>query len=533
MRRLLAVLLTLLLVAGLATGCSLPQILQPDSGEPADDTPAAVTPRGTPDQYGGQLTAAINGDPKTLDPAYAVTLLDCRLMALIYNGLVRFDETGKIVPDLAQSWKQSQDGLTYNFTLNRGVRFQNGRELTAEDVAYSLNRLCDPKTASPRAWLLSDVKEISADSKYVVRIRLNKPFAPLLSLLAMPAAYVVDRTEVERYDDPSVYGLNPVGSGPFRLTEIKPNDAVSFAAFAEYFAGRPLLDGVTFYVMRDSAMAWSAFETGNLHIADVPAAAVSRVLASDGYRAYATVRPDLTVYYVAMNCEKAPFDNVLVRQALNCAVDRAAIVKSYLSGQAEPAAGPIPPGVEGRTAQVNPLVYDLARAKALLAEAGYTADRTLELIFSGSRSSVVDAIVAALGKAGVKAKGVGLDREGFFRAIADGDFDMAWISWTADYPEASDFLWPTFHSANKGDGGNRARFADPQVDALIEQAIATTDQAQRLAMYREIEVRVMEEAPWIPLYYPTVVTVCQPEVQGWKSYLIPMADKMENVWLRK
>lgn len=535
MRRLCVALLVLCLATGLAAGCSLPLpgSQAPDTGEPAAEAPATAPPRGAPEQYGGVLVAAISGDPVTLDPAYAVTVLDCRLMALIYNGLVRFDERGQVVPDLAKEWKQSPDGLTFTFTLNRGVRFHNGRELTAADVVYSLERLRDPKTASPRAWLLRDVAEISADGKYGVRIRLKEPFAPLLSLLAMPAAYIVDRNEVERYDDPTVYGLNPVGTGPFRLTGIKPNDAVTFTAFEDYFAGRPFLDGVTFHVMRDGEMAWSAFETGNLHLVDVPSAIAKRCLASDKYRALATVRPDLTVYYVAMNCERPPFDDVRVRQALNYAVDRAAIVKSYLSGQAEPAEGPIPPGVEGRTAQAAPYRCDQAKAKALLKEAGYKDDRTLELLFRGSRNAIVDAIVAALGKVGVKVKAVGLDREGFFRAVSEGDFDLAWLSWTADYPEASDFLWPTFHSANKGDGGNRARFADPQIDALIERAIATADANERLALYREIEVRVMNEAPWIPMYYPTVVTVCQPEVQGWKPYLIPMADKLENVWLKK
>lgn len=534
MRRLCLVLLILCLATGLVAGCSLlPRAGQPEASAPEDETPVSAPPRGTPEQYGGELVAAINGDPQTLDPAHAVTLLDCRLMALIYNGLVRFDERGQIVADLAKSWTQSKDGLTYTFTLNRGVRFHNGRELTAADVVYSLERLRDPKTASPRAWLLSKIERVSADGKYTVRIKLTEPFAPLLSLLAMPAAYVVDRTEVERYDDPAIYGLNPVGSGPFRLAELRPNDAVMLTAFPDYFAGRPLLDRVTFHVMRDSAMAWSAFETGNLHLADVPPSAVSRCLASDQYRPYAAVRADLSVYYVAMNCERAPFDNVLFRQALNHAVDRSAIVKAYLSGQAEVADGPIPPGVAGSTNQASPFAYDPAKARALLQEAGYRADRTLELIFRGSSNSIVNAIVSALTKVGVKAKAVGLDREGFFRAVADGSFDLAWISWSADYPEASNFLWPTFHSANKGDGGNRARFADPQIDALIEQAIATAGEAERLAMYREVELRIMGEAPWIPLYYPTIVTVCQPEVEGWKPYLIPMSDKLTDVWLRK
>jgi peptide/nickel transport system substrate-binding protein/oligopeptide transport system substrate-binding protein len=503
-KRLCAILLVIALA--FLPGCTLLDRIWPntDSGDTGDqsgdDTTVVAPPRGTADQYGGIVTAAINGDPVTLDPAYCVTLLDCHLSALIYNGLVRFNERGEVVADLAKSWSLSKDGLTWTFNLRKGVKFQNGNDLTAEDVVYSLERLRDPAVSSPRSWLLTNVKQVVADSATKLRIVLTRPFSPLLSLLAMPNAYIVDRVEVERYGDQRTYGLNPVGSGPFRLEKIVPGESVSFVVNADYFAGRALVDGITFRVMRDGQQTLSAFETGNLQLADVPSGAIKSVLASSRWQALASVRADLTVYYVAINCERELLADVRVRQALNRAVDATAIVKANLPGLAEAATGPIPPGVEGRSEQVSPYPYDQAAATALLREAGFTQSAPFELIYRGSNNAIVNSIVTALGRAGVKVKAVGLDREGFFRAMSEGDYDMAWCSWSADYPEASNFLWPTFHSANKGDAGNRARFGDAQIDALIERAFTTTDSTERASGTARPRARCLAAttARWFP-----------------------------------
>ena len=180
--------------------------------------------------WAGAWREAWSRSPASLDPAHLVTLLDAAAATLIYNGLVRFDLQGRLVPDLAARMpERSADGLTYRFELRRNVRFHNGRELTAADVVYSFRRVLDPATLSPRAWVLEplagaaafrrgerdDLPGVRADGRYRVVLTLERPLAHFLSLLAMPAGFVVDRAEVERHQDPADYGFHPVGTGPW------------------------------------------------------------------------------------------------------------------------------------------------------------------------------------------------------------------------------------------------------------------------------------------------------------------------------
>ncbi|MEW6724271.1 MAG: ABC transporter substrate-binding protein [Bacillota bacterium] len=487
----------------------------------------AIGPRGPAEQYGGVWHGAIGSEPSTLDPAFAVTILDSSITSLLYNGLVRFDSSGAVVGDLAKEWKVSSDGLTYTFYLHQKVKFSNGRELTAADVKYTLERLADPATASPRSWVVSAVTGIETKGKYEVRIKLKEAHAPFLSLLAMPAGYIVDRQSVGR-------GGFPVGSGPFVLTEVVPNERLVFQVNKEYFAGRAFLDGIVYHIVGDSVEQAAMFEAGNLHSIKVSGGYVDRFRANQRYSSLMLSQPSLSVNYICLNTAVAPFNDVRVRQALNYAVDRQLLVDRFLPGQAVVANSPIPPGLLGEVSQATAYLHNINRAKELLREAGYPRGFTVDLIQRSTRNAVTQTIAEMLGKIGVKVRIRTLGKDEFFRAVGpSGDFQMAYLNWLADYPEASNFLWPLFHSANIGDGGNRARLTSQPLDSLIEQALATVDAAARTELYRQVEAKVIEEAPWVFLYHPVEWMVYQPEVRGMVPFLIPMADKMTDVWLAK
>jgi len=511
--------------------------------------PSGAVPVPAPDRYGGVFRGAWNRNPVTLDPAYVVTILDATACALIYNGLVRFDERGRVVPDLAVALPEvSPDGRTYVFELRRGVTFSNGRELVADDVVYSFRRVLDPATASRRAWVLEalegaeafsrgatgELPGVRAEGSHRVVITLVAPQAHFLSLLAMPAAYVLAREEVERHDDPRDYGFHPVGTGPWILDTWIPGSRLYFRANRDYFEGRPYLDALEFRIIEDPATALAEFRAGNLHLLRLGPAEYGAFLADPRWRDCLVACPDLAVYYLGFNCEKRPFNDPRVRRAINHAIDRIAILEAVLPGRYILANGSVPPGLAGHDAGLEGYAYDPDLARRLLAEAGYPRGFRMEILQTPSPGSLqlTEPIQRMLAAVGIRARLVQLETSAFFATIGDGgNPDSFLVSWWADYPEAENFLYPMFHSRNRGAGGNRARFADPEVDRLLDLARYTLDAGKREALYREVERRVFAQTPWVPLYFPVNYLVHQPWVGGYVPCPVPNAQKMTGVWL--
>jgi peptide/nickel transport system substrate-binding protein/oligopeptide transport system substrate-binding protein len=477
-----------------------------------------------------------------------VTLLDAAAATLIYNGLMRFDLQGHLVPDLAARMpERSADGLTYRFELRRGVRFHNGRELTAADVVYSFRRVLDPATLSPRAWVLDslagarsfrrgqrdDLPGVYAEGRHGLVITLERPLAHFLSLLAMPAAFIVDRAEVERHQDPADYGFHPVGTGPWILEEWLPGAHLRFRANLDYFEGRPHLDRLEYRVIEDAATARAEFVAGNLDRLRLTPGDSRRFREDPRWRDATVAAPDLAVFYLGLNCEKPPLSDARVRKAINHAIDREAILKAVLPDRHVPANGSVPPGLEGHDPAMTGWAYDPQLARRLLAEAGFPRGFRMEILQTSSPGvlAITEPIQSMLARVGIKARIVQLETAAFFAAVGDqGNPDAFFISWWADIPDAENFLYPLFHSRNRGSGGNRSRFADPVVDRLLETARATMDPTERIAMYREIERRVFDEAPWVPLYFPVNYSVYQPWVRGYLSSPVATAQKLTGVW---
>ncbi|HCC33806.1 MAG TPA: hypothetical protein DEQ28_07930 [Clostridiales bacterium] len=497
---------------------------------------------------GGAWREAWSRSPASLDPAHLVTLLDAAAATLIYNGLVRFDLQGRLVPDLAARMpERSADGLTYRFELRRNVRFHNGRELTAADVVYSFRRVLDPATLSPRAWVLEplagaaafrrgerdDLPGVRADGRYRVVLTLERPLAHFLSLLAMPAGFVVDRAEVERHQDPADYGFHPVGTGPWVLAGWLPGAYLRFHANLDYFEGRPHLDRLEYRVIEDGATARAEFVAGNLDRLRLTPGDSRRFREDLRWRDAMVPAMDLAVYYLALNCEKPPFTDLRVRKAINHAIDREAILKAVLPDRHVPANGSIPPGLEGHDPALAGWTQDPDLARRLLAEAGFPRGFRMEILQTASPGAlaITEPIQSMLAQVGIKARIVQLETAAFFSAVGDqGNPDAFFISWWADIPDPENFLYPLFHSKNRGAGGNRSRFADPVVDRLLETARATMDRAERVAMYQAVERSVFRQAPWVPLYFPVNYSIHQPWVRGYISSPVATAQKMTGVW---
>lgn len=496
-------------------------------------------------EYKDFLRLRLNDDPTTLDPAFIVDVPGGALAAKIYNGLVRFDIDGRIVPDLASDWKISPDGKVYRFQLRKGVKFANGREVEAEDFVYSFTRLLDPAVNSPRNWLLDEVQGaaefkrakakgvegLRAKGQRVLEIGLVKPSNLLLNYLAMPNGAVVPREEVEKWG--RSFSDHPCGTGPFELKEWKHDNQLILIQNPDYFEGSPSLKGIAYRIIPENLTAVVEFEQGNLDILEVPRAEFRKYTAEEPWKNWVQSRVGLNIYYLGFNCQKPPFDDPRLRQAFNYAIDRNKIINFLLEGRAVAASGPIPPSVLSSDTRNGGYAYDPEKARKLLSECGVRLPLKVDFLFKADREvlSIAEVIQDYLKKIGVELVLVQREWSSFKEAVNEGDFDLFYLSWWADYPDPENFLYPTFYSKNWGPAGNRSRFEDARVDNMLQEARQVSDLEEVKGLYRKIQKRVVELAPWVFLWHKKDYVICRPRVKNFKMPVIYNGDKFQKIEL--
>ncbi|HEY8448936.1 MAG TPA: ABC transporter substrate-binding protein, partial [Bacillota bacterium] len=478
------------------------------------DGGAADEPRGA-GVYGGRWVEALAALPRSFDPARAVTRVDGRVLTLLFDGLVRLTPEGRLEPALAEGWSISADGHVYTFKLRPGVRFHDGAPLTADDVVFSLRRLLDPQVASPRRWVLSalegadafaagvvdELTGIEAVDPRTVRLTLARPGAPLLMLLATPAAFIVPQ-----HDAPRDSGWRPVGTGPFRLAGSGPDGSLKLTAFDAYYAGRPYLDEVHLRLLPDAEARLEAFLDGELTVLKLTAGQAQHLREELGWGGPLQRSDPPAVYYLALNNQKPPLTDPLVRRAIYHAIDRRSLLDEILGPDGYMLAnGSIPPGLPGHDAQAAGLPYDPGEARRLLVRAGWAQGFELDLVASTSELSqaLARGIVEMLAEVGIRGTVRTLSDADFYAATGrDGQAGAFMLSWWGDYPDAENFLYPLFHSQLWGAGGNRAKFGSPEIDRLLEELHRASDDVERPALYRRVEAAVFEQVPWVPLFFP-------------------------------
>jgi ABC-type transport system substrate-binding protein len=493
----------------------------------------------------GYLYLRLNNNPTTLDPALITDVQGGGIAAKLFNGLVRFNENLDIVPDIAQAWKLSGDQLTYNFRLRYDITFSNGRRVTAQDVKYSFERVLMPQTKAPLTWVLEKIEGagemIAGKAKHVsgirvvndhtLSIKLEKPYGPFLSLLAMTTAYIIPREEVERLGQD--FGTHPVGSGPYILKEWKHGQHLILASREDYFEGRSRLNGIYYRVIPEDLTAVVEFETGRLDVLLIPSSEYHHFTTDPEWRDLVYGRPGLNSYYLGLNCTRPPFNDIRVRQAVNYGIDRQHILNTVFERRGVLAAGPVPPGLWKDNVLPQALKgygYDPQKAKELIREAG--AEGTTIKIYISADPEVLDIVTVIQGylaNIGLKAEITQLDWSAFKQAVNEGEPDAFWLSWWADYPDPEDFLYPLFHSASVGTGGNRTRCTDPELDHLIEAAQHTMNERQRYRLYRQAEDRIIQNAPWVFMWNRSDYYVLQPWVKDFKIYPLYSIDKRVDV----
>jgi len=486
----------------------------------------------------GHIYYRLNTNPTTLDPALIVDVTGGSLAAKLFNGLVRMDKDLNIIPDIAAKWKISGNGLTYRFELRRGVKFSSGREVTAKDFKYSFERVLNPKTRSPNTWVFDkitgarefmdakakEVTGIKAANDYTLEITLDKPFSPFLNLLAMTAAYAVPNEETEKWGVD--FSSHPVGTGPFILKHWLSNRELLFETRTDYFESPPKIKGIVYKIIPEDLTTITEFELGNLDIIGIPASAFSRFKKDKKWTGLMSSINGINTYYLGLNCSRKPFDNKVLRKAMNYAIDREKILTTLYEGRGRLASGPVPE-ILRKWREPERYEYNPQKAKDLIISAGYPngLDVNFYITPDNEMVDIAEVIQSYLREAGIRANIKQLEWSAYKNAINKGEADMFWLGWFADYPDPENFLFPLFHSANFGPAGNRAMYKNPSLDALIEKGQHANSLKERDMYYEKAENMIVDEAPWVFFWHRTDYTLKQPWVKNYQVYLIYSIDK--------
>lgn len=490
-------------------------------------------------KQGGEIVATYKDDVTTLDPAIGYDWQNWSMIKSLFDGLMDYEPgTTNLKPDLAESYEISTDGKTFTFKLRHGVKFHNGREMTADDVKYSLDRVTNPKTQSPGAGFFGSIKGyddvvagkaeslsgVTVVDPYTVKFELSRPDATFLHVMAINFAHVVPKEEVEKYG--ADFGKHPVGTGAFKLAEWTLGQRIVFELNPDYWhKGLPHLDKITFEVGQEPIVALLRLQKGEIDLAldGIPPAKFQEVMADPEQKSHVIEGGQLHTGYITMNTTMAPFDNVKVRQAVNMAINKARIVQ-IINNRAVPANQPLPPSMPGYDKDYKGYPYDVAKAKALLAEAGHPNGFETQLFAMNTDPNprIAQAIQQDLAAIGIKASIQALAQANVIAAGGDkAGAPMIWsggMAWIADFPDPSNFYGPILGCAGAVPGGwNWSWYCNKDLDAKAAEADSMTDpakSAERNKMWSGIYDKIMEDAPWAPVFNEQRFTIRSARMGG-------------------
>jgi dipeptide transport system substrate-binding protein len=484
------------------------------------------------------------GSPSTFNPQLAADGPTFNASSrMIYNRLVDFESGGtKVIPSLAESWVVSKDGLEFIFKLRRDVSFQKTdtfipkRKFNADDVIWSFNRMRDKNHPFNKVGggnyeyftsmeMDKIIKDIIKVDEYTVKFKLSHPEAPFLSNLGMDFASIISAeygTQLLTAGNPEKLDIEPVGTGPFVFKRYIKDTLIRYEANPGYFLGRPKLDKVVFSITKDPSVRYQKLKTGECQLIAEPSPTDLKAMGSNP-NIKVVQQPGLNVGYLAMNVEKKPFDNVLVRRAIHHALNRSSYIEAIYLGNAKIAVNPIPPTMWSYNGDVKDYGYDLAAARTLLEKAGLAKGFEMELWtlpvsrpYLPNGKKMGELIQADLSKIGIKVKLVSYDWPTYLAKARKGEHQLIQLGWTGDSGDPDNFFGILLGCAAVEAGSNVARWCNKEFAQLIEKARLTTDLAKRTQFYREAQQIFKREAPWVTLAHSTVFRAMTDRVQGYR-----------------
>lgn len=521
-------LLNALLAFALVLSACAPQATAEPTNTPAP-IPASPTPEPVP-AVGGTLVVGAAAEPNSLDFHHMSNTIEDQIGWLIGGSLLTVDSTGKVVPYLAESWTASPDGLEYTFTLKKGIRFHNGKELKAQDYVYTIERAKNPETnAATAQWIVADYKSVEAVDEYTFKIVMNNPYAAMI--YSLTDAYLAPLSEEAVTEQKEAYDRNPVGVGPYKLKEwvagekmiLERNPDFNWGpAFAH--SGAAYIEFIEYRFLPEAATIVAGMEAGEISLAELQP--------QDKEAIEATGKFEILEYllggsspYITINVSRPPFDDLRVRQALNYGVDRDALIKVAAKGYGVPQYGPISSAVIGYWPGVEKIgySYDVDKAKQLLADAGWAdsdGDGVLDkdgvkLSFKIQALTVAELWTKVAEVLQQQYKPLGIETEIdlvepglYWDKVNGGEYDMAVFSLIM---LEFDFVVWNYHSSL---GYSVPEVKDAALDEALEKTLTTVDSAERQQWIDKAQQIIVEQAYSVQLYTPQNFFALSKEVKG-------------------
>lgn len=466
---------------------------------------AVLSPAGAAEAK-NEITVAVASTFTTMDPWNATDTLSQAVAKSFYEGLFRFDREMNVVPSLAESAESSPDGMQHVVHLRRGVKFHDGTTFTAEAVKANFDRITTPGSTLKRFFLFENVASLKVLDPYTVRFTLKRPNSAFINRLAHPSAVMICPKSLSEKEVSIAF--HPCGTGPFVMKNYNPSDVLRVEKNPNYWrAGYPKLDAITWRPVVENSTRVAMALTGEADYAfPLPSEQVKMVKDKGTLRV--DVTPSIMLRFVEMNLTKPVFKDVRVRQALNYAVNKEALVKVAFAGYADVAEGIAPLSVD-YAVKLGPWPYDPQKAKALLKEAGYPNGFEVEL-WSGynhtTASKIIQFLQQQLAQVGIKSNIRALEagqRTALVESVPTPDksqHDLYYIGWSSSTGELDYAIRPLLASENVPPvGSNEAYYKSEKVDRLIQEGLATTDRTKKAAIYKEMQEQLWADMPWIPL----------------------------------
>ena len=547
MKKKLSLILAAALTAGLAlTGCGGSKTSDTTENTAGAESETAAEVKGVDVDTTGYLVAALNADIQTAD--VQKTSKDYEVPFNIFDRLVDVevdaDGNSKIVPSLAENWDISDDGLEYTFHLRQGVKFHNGNDFTAEDVAYTFHRMLTVEGGVNTEFIdqikgadellageTDTLEGVEVVDDYTIKVTLKEPFAGFLASISSPGVSIYDSEATEAAGDQ--FGMDPavtVGTGPFEFSSWSFNNQLVLTRNEDYWKGASGLPGVVIKIIPDTETQSMMFESGELDILDLDYAADSADRFTETYPDQIVQGPRVGIVYFTMNFNKEPFQDVRVRKAVQMSIDRQAILDALYGGRGQVEQGIFPHGLIGFNPDQEEIKYDPEAAKALLAEAGYADGFDMEIAADSSASDTMtmalEIVSDQLAEVGIRAEIKNYDESTWLETRKSGELGSFMSTWSADYNDPDNFIYTFFGNEEK----TRIRsinYPDTEVMERVAKARTLVNEDERLAEYKALEEKLIhEDAAWVPMFSRLHLFAVSKRVQGFAPLWSGLSDQL-------
>lgn len=484
------------------------------------------------------------GSPSSFNPQLTTDGTSSNASAkTVYDRLVDFKYgTTDIIPGLATEWDISKDKKSYTFKLRHGVKFHTtpyftpSRDLNADDVVFSIDRqrLADNpyhKVGGGNYEYFEGmemgaiIKNVVKVDDYTVRIELNRPEAPFLANMAMGFMSILSKEYADtlaKENKKEQIDNEPIGTGPFVFSRYQKDNLIRYKKFDSYWGEQAKSENLVFVITPEASVRYQKLKNGECHLIIEPSPADIDAMKKEA-RIKLLSEAGLNVGYLAMNVKKKPFNNRLVREAINHALNKEAYIQAIYHGHAQVAKNPLPPTIWSYNEDIKGYDYNPEKAKALLKKAGYAKGFETELWtlpvtrpYNPNGKKMGEMMQADLAKVGIKVKLVSFDWPTYLKKSREGEYQMIQMGWTGDNGDPDNFLAVLLGCPAVEAGSNLARWCNKDFEKLIEKAKLATSVADRSALYKKAQEIFHKEAPWVPIAHSTIFRAMSSDVEGYQ-----------------